>query len=140
MILRTATPDDAGWIDEQYEEAGFIPSDLASDVVVIAELDGTRAGLGRLVPVGDHAFELGGMFIRDAFRGRGVARAIVDELIRRATGAELYCVPFADLETLYASAGFLRVDRDRVPEKVQEKLDWCAREIDRAVILMRYQR
>jgi hypothetical protein len=61
-------------------------------------------------------------------------------LIRRANGAELYCVPFADLEALYASAGFRRIDREGAPEKVREKLDWCAREIDRAVILMRYQR
>src|SRR5688500_19027258 len=100
MVLRTATADDCDWIDEQYRRAGFIPSDLRRDTIVIAELDGTRAGLGRLVPAGE-AYELGGMFVLDAFRGRGVARAIVEELIRRAGDAAVYCVPFADLEQLY---------------------------------------
>ena len=137
VILRTAGPDDAGWIDEQYEQAGFIPSDLAVDTVVLAELDGTRAGLGRLVPVGNGALELGGMFIRDGFRGRGVARAIVEELIRRAGNADVYCVPFADLEAFYGSVGFRRVAADGAPAKVHEKLEWCAREIRRPVILMK---
>jgi GNAT superfamily N-acetyltransferase len=137
MLLRTAAPADAGWIDEQYEKVHFIPSDLARDTVVIAEIDGTRAGLGRLVPAGDGACELGGMFVDDLFRGRGVARAIVDELIRRAAGCDVYCVPFADLEPLYAAAGFRRIEPVDVPASIQAKLDWCAREIARPVILMK---
>jgi N-acetylglutamate synthase-like GNAT family acetyltransferase len=137
MKLRTATPGDAPWIDEQYEIAGFLPSDLQRDTVVIAEIDGQRAGLGRLVPAGDETFELGGMWVPDAFRGHGLARAIVDELIRRAEDAAVYCVPFANLEALYASAGFQRIARDGAPPKVQEKLEWCDREVKREVILMK---
>lgn len=138
MVLRIATPDDAGWVREQYEKAGFIPSDLARDTVVVAELGGNRAGLGRLVPAGESAYELGGMYVDDAYRGRGVAHAIVQELIRRAGAKEVYCVPFANLESLYAESGFRRVDAVNVPEAIQEKLDWCAREIpDRAVIVMK---
>ncbi len=138
MLLRTASPDDAGWIQEQYEKVHFIPSELSRDTVVIAELDGQRVGMGRLVPAGDGACELGGMYVDDGYRKRGIARAIVDELIRRAGTMEVYCIPFADLEALYASAGFRRIEPVNVPEKIQEKLDWCAREItDRAVILMK---
>jgi N-acetylglutamate synthase-like GNAT family acetyltransferase len=138
MVLRTATPDDAGWVEEQYEKAGFIPSDLTKDTVVVAELDGNRAGLGRLVPAGDNAYELGGMYVDDAYRGRGIAKRIVEELIRRAGGKDVYCVPFANLETMYAQSGFRRIEPAGIPEKVQEKLDWCAREIPgRAVILMK---
>ena len=137
MLLRTATPADAGWIQEQYEKVHFIPSDLARDVVVVAEVDGVRVGMGRLVPAGDGACELGGMYVDDAYRGRGIARAIVDELIVRAASKDVYCVPFADLEALYAAAGFRRIDAANVPEKIREKLDWCAREIGRPVILMK---
>ena len=137
MRLRAATPGDARWIAEQYELAGFLPSDLEQDTVVIAEIDGRPAGLGRLVPAGQGVFELGGMWVPDAFRGQGVARAIVGELIRRAAGAAVYCVPFASLEGLYASAGFQRVPREGAPPKVQEKLEWCDREVQREVILMR---
>jgi len=137
MDLRTALPEDAEWVGEQYAAIGFLPSDLDRDTVVLAEVEGIRAGMGRLVPVGEGAFELGGMFVPDAFRGMGIARAIVDELIRRAGDAEVYCVPFADLEALYAAAGFRRVSREGAPQKVHDKLDWCDREIQRAVILMK---
>jgi N-acetylglutamate synthase-like GNAT family acetyltransferase len=138
MLLRTATPDDAGWIREQYEKVHFIPSDLSRDTVVVAEIDGERAGIGRLVPAGDTAYELGGMYVDERYRGRGLALAIVDELIRRAGAKEVYCVPFANLETLYATAGFRRIEPVNIPARIQEKLDWCAREIpDRAVILMK---
>ena len=137
MLLRTARPDETGWINEQYAQVRFIPSDPANEIIVIAELDGERAGIGRLVDAGEDAYELGGMFVFDRFRGRGVARAIVDELIRRAAGRAVYCIPFAELETLYAAAGFRRIEPIGVPRKVAEKLEWCAREMkERTVILM----
>jgi hypothetical protein len=49
----------------------------------------------------------------------------------------VYCIPFADLEPIYASAGFTRIARDAsLPKYVREKVEWCEREIDRAVIVM----
>lgn len=137
MLLRSAVPDDAGWIEEQYEKVHFIPSDLTRDTIVVAEADDQRVGIGRLVPAGEGVCELGGMFVADTHRGRGIAHAIVEELIRHAGDREIYCIPFADLETLYAAAGFRRIEAVFLPAKIQEKLDWCAREIARAVILMK---
>ena len=136
MKLRRATAADAGWINTAYANIHFQLSDLTRDLVVVAELDGERAGLGRLVPAGE-AYELGGMLVFDAFRGRGVAKAIIDELLRHAAGREVYCIPFADLEPIYAKAGFTRRERDdALPAHILEKLDWCAREMQRPVILM----
>ena len=138
MRLRTATPSDSGWINAAYADVHFQPSDLGRDLVVVAELDGEHAGIGRLVPAGEEACELGGMLVFDAFRGRGVARAIIDELLRHADGRKVYCIPFADLEPIYEKAGFRRRERgDDLPEYVREKLEWCEREIPaREVILM----
>ncbi|HVG23833.1 MAG TPA: GNAT family N-acetyltransferase, partial [Thermoanaerobaculia bacterium] len=109
LSLRTARPEETGWINEQYATVGFIPSDPSRETIVVAEVDGVRAGIGRLVEAGEGACELGGMYVRDEHRGRGVARAIVDELIRRAGDREVYCIPFEDLEALYAAAGFRRM-------------------------------
>jgi N-acetylglutamate synthase-like GNAT family acetyltransferase len=137
--LRRATEADEEWINAAYAEVHFQPSDLARDLVIVADLDGVHAGIGRLVPAGETACELGGMLVFDAFRGRGAARAIIDELLRHADGREVYCIPFADLEPIYTKAGFARRGRDgTLPAHILEKLDWCAREMTRVVILMQY--
>jgi GNAT superfamily N-acetyltransferase len=140
MKLRLATPDDERWINERYASVHFQTSDLARDLMVVAEVDGVTAGIGRLVPSGEAACELGGMHVLEEFRGRGIARAIVDELLRHAGGREVYCIPFADLEPIYAAAGFVRIERrDDHPAHIREKLEWCEREIPhRPVILMQF--
>jgi GNAT superfamily N-acetyltransferase len=137
MKLRLADSEDAAWINESYASVHFLPSDLSRDLTVVAEIDGVRAGIGRLVPAGEEACELGGMLVFEEFRGRGIARAIIDELLRHTNGRAVYCIPFAELEPIYAGAGFVRIaPDDKLPAHIKEKLDWCAREIDRAVILM----
>ena len=137
MRLRIATAADAEWINAAYAEVAFQTSDLSRELVIVAELDGERAGIGRLVPAGEDACELGGMLVFDAYRGRGVARAIIAELLRHARGRTVYCIPFADLEPIYARAGFVRcAPGATVPEYVREKLEWCRREISRPVVLM----
>ncbi len=138
MNLRLATPDDAAWINERYASVHFQPSDLSRDLMIVAEIDGAPAGFGRLVPAGEHACELGGMLVFEDFRGRGIARAIIDELLRHADGRTVYCIPFAELEPIYAAAGFERiVPDDTLPGYIHKKLDWCAREMmERPVIVM----
>jgi GNAT superfamily N-acetyltransferase len=139
MKLRLANSGDAQWINERYASVHFHPSDLSRDLMVVAELDGVTVGMGRLVPAGEDACELGGMLVFEEFRGRGVARAIIEELLRHADGRDVYCIPFAELEPIYEGAGFVRIEPDGdLPAYVHEKLGWCAREIpERAVILMK---
>ena len=135
MTLRKARPDEAHWVNERYAAVRFIPSDLDRDTVIVAEVDGSPAGLGRLVPVDDESCELGGMLVFEEFRGAGVARAIIDELLKHAGGRTVYCIPFAKLESLYAAAGFTRTDD--APAPVLEKYAWCQRTYDQDVVLMR---
>jgi len=131
--IRPARMDEADWVNERYAEVRFIPSDLEKDLVLIAEIDGQPAGLGRLVPVDEHACELGGMLVFDAFRGRGVARALIEELVRRAGERSIYCIPFAKLEPLYAEF-FERTET--APNPVREKYEWCQRTYEEPVLLM----
>ncbi|HEX2122106.1 MAG TPA: GNAT family N-acetyltransferase, partial [Thermoanaerobaculia bacterium] len=135
IALRLAKPEEAEWVNARYAEVRFLPSDLARETVVIAEIDGQPAGLGRLVPVDDESCELGGMLVFEPFRGRGVARAIIDELLRHANARAVYCIPFAELEPLYAAAGFARTAN--APAAVMEKYEWCTRTYDKPVVLMR---
>lgn len=135
MKLRVADAGDAQWINERYAEVRFLPSDLSHETVVIASIDDEPAGLGRIVDIDEGSCELGGMLVFERFRGRGVARAIIDELLRHARGRKVYCIPFAELESLYASAGFTRTDD--APRAVMEKFEWCQRTYDKPVLLMR---
>jgi GNAT superfamily N-acetyltransferase len=133
--LRLARREESGWINERYASVRFVPSDLERETVVVAEIDDVPAGLGRLVPVGQDAYELGGMLVFEEFRGRGVARAIIDELLRHAGNRDVYCIPFAELEPLYAAAGFVRCADASPP--VREKFEWCKTAYDQSVLLMK---
>src|SRR6185436_13379017 len=67
--LRTARAAEAEWINARYAEVRFMPSDLAHEVVVIAETGDEPAGLGRLVDIDERSCELGGMLVFERFRG-----------------------------------------------------------------------
>lgn len=140
MHLRDATPDDAPWIAARYAEVAFAPTDLARDRVVVAERDGARVGLGRLVRLEPGHVELGGIVVVEGARKGGVARAIVMRLLDMARGETVWCIPWTRLAGFYVSCGLPRVPDDelaRVPAGVQHKLDFCARTYDEPVTLLR---
>lgn len=135
--IRLAQAADLAWINARYAEIDFVPSD-ANDLVVIASVDGVAAGQGRVVPVGPRAGELGGMLVYDAFKGRGLARDIIASLCALPGFDVLYCLPFAELEGLYASMGFAQTPDDAgVPQHVAQKYRWCNEHYDKPVLLMK---
>jgi N-acetylglutamate synthase-like GNAT family acetyltransferase len=124
------------WVNEQYHSVGFVPS-TPSDHQLIAEVDGQRAGLGRLVPISDGVYELGGIFVLPQFRGRAVARKIVEHLLDRAGDAQLYCIPFTSLSEFYKGMGFVEsLEICAVPEKIKEKYRWCQQTYLQKVLLL----
>lgn len=127
--------DDEPWVNARYAEIDFKTSDFARDLVLIAEIDGTPAGLGRLVPLDESSCELGGMLVFESFRGRGVFRALIHDLLRLAGDREVYCVPFADLEAMYTAFGFARCEA--APPAIREKVEWCGRTYVRGVVVMK---
>jgi N-acetylglutamate synthase-like GNAT family acetyltransferase len=136
LTLRTAAPDELAWINERYRSIDFRLSG-ADDFQAVAEVDGKPAGLGRIVPVEGRVGELGGMLVFDQYRGTGLSKAIIGFLAQTTHFDFLYCLPFANLEQLYASFGFRRVDPCAgVPAKVLEKYHWCVAFYTEPVLLM----
>lgn len=136
MTVRRARPDELAWANDVYRRVDFVASD-ADCVQVVAEDDGRKIGVGRLVPAGDGAYELGGMWVDEDARGRGVAKAIVAALIEAADGAPLWCIPYARVADLYRGRGFFDAVVDDAPVAVREKLAFCRARYPLAVVLLR---
>jgi GNAT superfamily N-acetyltransferase len=137
ITVRPARPSDAEWINERYAEVGFIPSDLTREFVAVAEIGRVRVGLGRVVPLGPLEAELGGMYVLDKYRGRGVADAIVPYLLQMSGDfRRVYCLPFGPLSAFYQKHGFHPCeDLGSVPEKVMTKHGWCNRQYPEKTLL-----
>lgn len=100
------------------EELRQLPGDYAEPrgALLIARFDGKIAGCCALRPVIKEGFqnaaELKRLFIRPAFRGHGIARTIVIEILRRASEKGYQTVILDTLKTmteaqaLYGKLGF----------------------------------
>jgi N-acetylglutamate synthase-like GNAT family acetyltransferase len=136
LNIRDANSADLVWINERYREVDFLPS-TSKDLIVIAEVDGVAAGLGRIVVLADGQGELGGMVVFDQFKGQGIAKKLVAKLQSVSPCARLFCLPFEELEALYMSMGFARVQQGlSLPSHVEQKYDWCNSHYAKAVSLL----
>jgi hypothetical protein len=137
ITLRRLLPEELAWANARYAEVDFVPS-TEHDLGLLASCEGAPAGIGRIVPLGGGAGELGGMLVFDQYKGRGVARELVAGLFALPGFDVLYCVPFAELEGLYASMGFATTqDTPDVPGPISKKYQWCLGHYPKPVILMK---
>jgi GNAT superfamily N-acetyltransferase len=92
-------------------------SDLSAEYsprgcVVLATYDGDLAGCGALKELSEEVAELTRVYVRPAFRGRGLGKAIVEAILSRARkdGYTTVCLETAifmkDAQALYRSLGF----------------------------------
>jgi ribosomal protein S18 acetylase RimI-like enzyme len=93
--------------------------------------DGQPAGCGALRPLGGDAAEMRRMWVRPAFRGRGLGRAVAEALLRAARAGgyarvRLDTLPsMAEAQALYRSLGFAPVppyDDDPHPGAIHMEL------------------
>lgn len=127
LEVRAAKIAEIEWINQRYDEAEFVHSVFEKEVIAIAEVDGQKAGVGRLVSVNKGNLELGGMYVFESFRGKGIAGKIIEFLLRHVDSqSTVYCIPFQHLVPFYERYGFrLCSDYTNVPEEVLKKFQWC---------------
>lgn len=125
--IRCAMQSELPWINSSYDTVEFVHSSFDKEIIAIAEVNGQKAGLGRLVSIDPNNLELGGMYVFEAFRGQGVARKIVEFLLKYALpNQSIYCIPFEHLVSFYCEFGFKKcIDFDKVPHDILTKFGWC---------------
>ena len=91
LVVRDAKITEIEWINQRYDEVEFVHSVFENEVIAIAEIEGQKAGLGRLVNKG--YLELGGIYVFDSFRGKGIAGEIVEFLLGYVDSQRtIYCI------------------------------------------------
>jgi len=138
VVIRKAVPEEIEWINTQYDEAHFKHSVYDNEYIAIAELDGEKIGLGRLQHIEDGVAELGGIFVREKYRGLGAAHKIVGHLIENSGRYnKIYCIPFSHLELFYRQFGFEpEKNLAKVPGPVLTKHSWCKTTYDSQTLLL----
>lgn len=138
ITLRSARSDELEWINKKYDEVDFVHSNPANEVIAIAEVDGERAGIGRLIAVDEFSAELSGMYVFKNFRDLGISKYLISFLLDNGGDLKnIFCLPFAHLKKLYESFGFIITEvTSDVPKKVSDKFEWCNSHYEHEVLLL----
>ena len=113
--LRPATEKDASAIRRLIHEVGINPMDLDWQRFVVAvDSSGTMLGCGQLKPHGKDIIELASIAVEPGFRSRGIARAIIEHLLGKAS-RPVYLTCRSGLESFYTNWGFRVIGFDEMP-------------------------
>jgi amino-acid N-acetyltransferase len=114
--LRPATSQEAAAIRRLVLSGRINPTGLDWRRFLIAVgPDGNVIGCGQVKPHADGTRELASIVVDPAWRGQGLARAIIERLLADNPG-ELYLMCRAELEGLYEKFGFRRLPPEQLPK------------------------
>ena len=115
--LRPALDTDIPAIYELVREGRINPTGIDWMRFMLAETaEGDVIGCGQLKPHKDGSMELASIVVTEAWRGKGVARAIIEDLIQKNDGP-LYLMCVSDNGPMYEKFGFRAVeDEDHMPK------------------------
>ena len=115
FILRKATRSDAPAIRALIRAVQINPSGLDwRRFLVAVDGDGRMIGCAQIKPHGDGSRELASLAVQPDWRGRGVARALVERLLEEAP-RPLYLMCRAGLGPLYERFGFRAIGPEAMP-------------------------
>jgi len=114
--LRPATADDQARIRELIQEGNINPFGLDWERFTVAESsEGAVIGCGQIKPHRDGSQELASLAVTAAWRGQGVARAIIEHYIQGHEG-DLYLMCASGVGPLYEKFGFEVIEEpDQMP-------------------------
>lgn len=119
FTLRAAREEDAGTIRQLVRIGQINPTGLNWERFTVVEVpDGRVIGCGQIKPHGDGSEELASLVVHPDWRGRGVARAIIEHFHRVHPG-DLYLMCRAEMGAMYVKFGYRELSPDEMPRYFQ---------------------
>lgn len=113
--IQPAKPEHASKIRRLVINSGINPTGLNWERFLVALTPaGDFIGCGQIKPHSDGTRELASLAVEKEWRGRGVARALIQALINSYPG-ELYLTCQSNLGPLYEKFGFSPIDEAEMP-------------------------
>ncbi len=142
LILRPATADDAADIRALVRLVRINPTGLDwRRFLVASAADGTLAACAQVKPHADGTLELASLAVRPAWRGRGVARRLVERLLAQSS-RPVYLTCRSGLESFYRKFGFRALAVDELTpyyrrlKKLADGFGWAFRD-GQSLLVMR---
>jgi len=118
-ILRPARESESGIIKELIHLTGINPMGLDwKRFIVAVNAQDQVIGIGQLKPHGAEILELASIAVFPEYRGTGVARAIIEHLLKDSP-RPLYLMCQSTLGSLYEKFGFRPISYDEMPRYFQ---------------------
>lgn len=115
ISLRQAIQADVNVIRQITSVVGNNPMALAWQRFILAvDANGTVIGCGQVKPHADGTCELASIAVLPEWRGKGIARKIIEQLIAQHPG-RLYLTCRSELGLLYQKFGFKEIGRAEMP-------------------------
>ena len=112
--IQPAKAEHASQIRQLIRDVDISPKGLDWMRFLIAvDPEGGLIGCGQIKPHADGTQELASIAVKPAWRGRGVARAIIEHLLASQVGG-VYLITMASLGPLYGKFGFAPVKLDEM--------------------------
>lgn len=119
FTLRPARETEAGAIRDLIHQVGINPMGLEwKRFVVAVNAEDQVIATGQIKPHGRDILELASIAVAPEYRGRGLARAIIEHLLKDSP-RPLYLTCISSLEPLYQKFGFYSIPYEEMPRYFQ---------------------
>jgi amino-acid N-acetyltransferase len=141
--LRPALQRDQATIRRLVLGAGINPTGLRWPRFVVAVTpEGEVIACAQVRPHFDGTRELASLVVAPRWRGRGLARALIEHLLAAHSG-ELYLMCRASLASLYRKFGFVPVSEEQMPpyfrriKRLARLVEWLSKEGEYLLVMRR---